>query len=178
MILIVGSLPFPLLLTFVLDYYQMTTVMTLLKCATTCARVCNYRNYHLFPRFQGGFHAAGILNDTLIFFVYANKSFLWAIQKIVLVTLWLDVLFVESGFTKNARALVEKSFLQKINIKNGSVVTANCNVYDEKFHLWNFFVFSGTLMDVYFSIMNCCIYYRGSRIWKQVPKTVSKNSCL
>ena len=152
--MIVGSLPLPLLLTFVLDCHQMKAVMTLLKCATTCQRVFNYRNYHLFQKFQGGFHVADFFNDTLIFFAYADKTFSWAIRKIVLVTLWLDVLFIVSGFTKNAWASAKKSFLQKMNIKNRNVVTANCNVYNETLHLWNFFVFFGTLMDVWFFIMN------------------------
>ena len=58
-----------------------------------------------------------------------------------MITLWLDVLFVMSGFTKNAWALAKKYFLQKLNIKNGKVVTANCNVYNETLHPWNFFVF-------------------------------------
>ena len=148
------SLPLSLLLKFVLDCHQMKAVMTLFKCATTRQHVCNYRNYHLFRRLQGGFHVADFFNDTLIFFLYADKTFLWAIRKIVLITLWLDVLFVMSGFTKNAWALAKKSFLQKMNIKNGNVVTANCNVYNETLHLWNFFVFFPTLMDVWFSIMS------------------------
>ena len=74
----------------------------------------------------------------IVIFVYVDKTFLWAIRKIVLITLWLDVLFVMSGFTKNAWALAKKSVLHKMNIKN---VTADCNVYNETLHLWNFFVF-------------------------------------
>ena len=135
-----GSLPLPLLLTFVLDCHQMKAVMTLLKCTTTCRRVCNYRNYYLFQNFQGGFRVADFFNDTLIFFVYVDKTFLWAMRKIVSVTLWLDVLFVVSGFIKNEWASATKSFLPKINIKHWNVVTANCNVYNETLHLWNFFV--------------------------------------
>ena len=119
----------------------MKAVMTLLKCATTCRRVCNYRNYHLFQNFQGGFRVADFFNDTLIFFVYVDKTFLWAIRKIVSVTLWLDVLFAVSGFIENAWASATKSFFQKMNIKNWNVVTAHCNVYNETLHLWNFFVF-------------------------------------
>ena len=162
----------------------MKAVMTLLKYATTCQHVWNYRNYHFFRRFQGGFHVVDFFNDTLIFFVYADKTFLWAMRKIVLITLWLDVLFVMSGFTKNAWALAKKSFLQKMNIKNGNVVTANCNVYNETLHLWNFFVFFSTLMDVWFSIMSFLItealeyQKRRQEVFPKVviTKTVIKNS--
>ena len=46
-----------------------------LKCATTCKRVCNYKNYQLFRRFQRGFHVADFFNNTLIFLCMPKKLF-------------------------------------------------------------------------------------------------------
>ena len=157
--------------TFVLDCHQMKAVTMLLKCATTCQPVCNYRNYplrkkcphsvlfwsifsricteygeilcispysvrirenadqnnseyghfshsnHLFPKFQGCFHVEDFSTIHWHFLVYADKNFLWQIPKIVLVTLWIDVVLVVSGFTKNIWALANKSFVQKMSIK-------------------------------------------------------------
>ena len=76
-----GSLPLPLLLTFLLYCYHMKAVMTLLKCATTYEYVCNYINYHFFRIFQGGFHVADFFNHTLIFFMYADKTFFMSDSK-------------------------------------------------------------------------------------------------
>ena len=47
-------------------------------------------------------------------------------------------------FHKKCMSISKKvfSFLQKMNIKKGNVVSTNCNVYNETLHLWNFFVFS------------------------------------
>ena len=88
-----------------------------------------------FPKISRRVPRCWFFNDTLTFFVYVDETFLWEIRKIVLITLWLYVLFVMSGFTKNAWALAKKSFLQKMNIKNGNVVTANFNVYNKTLHL-------------------------------------------
>ena len=148
----------------------MKAVVTLLKCATTWQHVCNYRNYHFFQRFQGGFPVADLFNDTLIFFVYADKTFSWAIRIFRLITLWLNFLFVMSGFTENAWALAKKSFLHK----NGNAVTANCNVSNETLHLWNFFVFFSPHLWMS-GFLYWTINYGGSRIRKQALKSVSKS---
>ena len=93
----------------------------------------------------------------------------------MLITLWLDVLFVMSGFTKNAWALAKKYFLQKLNIKNGNVVTANCNVFNETLHPWNFFVFFSPHLWMS-GFVEWTINDGVSQILKQVPKSVSKSN--
>ena len=186
--LIVGSLPLPLLFTFALDCHQMKAVMTLLKCATTCQRVYNYRNYHLLRGLQGGFHVGDFFNVTLIIFVYVNKTSLWAIQKVVLVILKVDVLFFVSGFTKTAWALATKFFLRKMNRKKGSVVTAKYihiiflfqplffHFRIENLNLWNFFVFFGKLIDGFSSIMNYTLYFYREHFYKQRQAEIGKKS--
>ena len=83
-----------------------------LKCGTVCQHVCNYRNYHLFRRFQGGFQVADFFNGTLTFFCVCRQNFFMSDTKDSvdslmarcsicyewhIVTSWLDVVFVMSG---------------------------------------------------------------------------------
>ena len=73
-----------MLLTFVWHCQQMKAIVTLFKCETICERIFNYRNYHLFLRFQGGFHVWDFFNITLIFFAFAQKTFYEQYEKHIL----------------------------------------------------------------------------------------------
>ena len=126
---------------FVLDYHQMKVVMTIWKCATTSQRVYNYSNYHLFWRFQGRFYVADFFNNMLIYFVYAGKTFFMGNRKDSVGNFMARCSICCEWSQKNAWVLAKNSNLQKMNIKNESVVTANCNVYNETLHILYIFCY-------------------------------------
>ena len=90
-------------------------MMVALYCETICRPVNSYRNYHLFRRSQWGLHVAGFFNNILIIFVSVYRA----------------------CFINNANfGLAKKYFLKKMSTKNGSVVTADCNIYNDNLFIW------------------------------------------
>ena len=167
----------PLLMRFVLDCHQMKAVMTYWNVqapvnVSATAGIITFSKY-----FKEGSLRYRLFQQYIDTFVYADKTFIWALRKIVLVTLWLDVLFAVGSFTKNPWTLAKMSFLRKMNTRNGKVVTANCNDYNEILHLWNFFIFFSAHLRMSGSLW-WTINYGSLRIRKQAPKSISKNSYL
>ena len=84
--------------------------------------------------------------------------------------------YLLSVVSQKMQSISKKSFLQKMNIKNGNVVTANCNVYNETLHPWNFFCF------FFRRTYGCLVFYNklltteaheyGTRRQKVFPKVV------
>ena len=137
---------------------------------STCLKIQELSH---FP--TGGFHVADFFNNTFIFFGYADKTFLWAGLKIVLITL-CSICY--EWFNKKCMSISKKVFSSEDGHKKyGNVVTANCNIYNETLHLWNFFVFLSPRlwMSGFLQWTNSL----GSQIRKQAPKrkSVSKSSC-